>query len=162
VSRHDGAIARTNNPTIARPVELRLVHASVEANVPTEVEFFVDVMEILADFLPRRIELAVLPISPQVIARKLIHRAGGIDASSRITIPIPDAAGTVPGLKHLDGHAHATQTVQEVESGKSRADYDDVEFFGLGVASPFRLSRAHMVQFLGKFTGKTAPVPGTE
>src|SRR5712691_10141638 len=48
----DGAIVRTDNPTITRRVELRLVYASVEANVPTEAEFFVDVAELLADFLP--------------------------------------------------------------------------------------------------------------
>jgi hypothetical protein len=35
-----------------RRVELRLVHASVEANVATEAEFFVNVAEIVAEFLP--------------------------------------------------------------------------------------------------------------
>jgi hypothetical protein len=92
-------------------VELRLVHASVEANVPTEAEFFVHVVEILADFPPRRIKLAELPISPEVVPRKLIHWARRIDASPWITIPIPDAARAIPGLKHLDGRAHAAQTV---------------------------------------------------
>src|SRR6267154_5318769 len=137
-----------DSPTIARWVELRLVHASVEANVPTEVEFSVYVVEVLTDFLPRRIELAELPISPEVVARKLIHWARRIDASPRITVPIPDAARTVPGLKYLDGHAHAAQTVKEIEASKSRADDDDVEFFGLGAVRPFRLSHAHVVQFL--------------
>jgi hypothetical protein len=51
-STGDGAIVRTDNPTIMRWVELRLVYASVEANVPTEAEFLVNVEEILADLPP--------------------------------------------------------------------------------------------------------------
>src|ERR1700679_4364905 len=103
---------------ITRRIELCLIHASVETNVATEVEFFVHVVEILADFLPRGIELAELPVSPQVFARKLIHGAGRIDASPGITVPIPDAAGTVSGLKHLYGHSHAAQAVKEIEASK--------------------------------------------
>src|SRR5271170_734719 len=101
-----------DSPTIARRIELRLIHASVEANVPTEVEFFVHVVEIRADFLPRGIELAELPVSPQVVARKLIHWPRRIDASPRVTIPVPDAARTVPGLEHLNGHAPGAQAVK--------------------------------------------------
>src|ERR1700732_3711890 len=93
----DGAIVRTDNPTIARRVELRLVYASVEANVPTEAEFFVNVAEILADFLPRRIELAELSLPPQVVARVLLDWTRRIDAGPRITIPILDAAKAAPG-----------------------------------------------------------------
>jgi hypothetical protein len=44
----------------------------------------------------------------------------------------------------LNGHAHAAQTVKEIETGESRADYDDVEIFDLTAVRPFRLSRAHM------------------
>src|SRR5258708_2639151 len=108
-----------------------LCHASVEATVRTEAAFLVDVVEIIADFLPRGIKLAELPVSPQGVARKLIHWAGRVDASPRITIPIPDAARSIPGLKHLDGHAHAAQTVKEIEAGETGADYDDVEIFDL-------------------------------
>src|ERR1700733_5602975 len=101
-----------DSPAIARRIYLRLIHASVEANVPTEVEFFVHEVEIRADFLPGGIELAELPVSPQVVARKLIHWPGRVDASPRITIPIPDAARTVPGLEQLNGHAHAAEAVE--------------------------------------------------
>src|SRR5580704_2447075 len=112
-----------------RQVELRLVHASVEANVAAEAEFFVDVAEIVAKFLPRRIEFAELPCPPHVVARILVDGAGGIDARPGIAIPVPDAAKAAPGLEHLDGHAHAAQAVEEIEAGESRADQDDVEIF---------------------------------
>src|SRR5713101_7276441 len=144
-SPDDQLDASADSPTIVRRVELRLVYASVEANVPTEAEFFVYVAEILADFLPRRIEFAELPFPPQVVARILIDWAGRVDAGTRITIPIPDTAKTAPGLKHLNGHAHAAQTVKEIEAGESRADHDDIEIFDLVVVRPCRLSRAHMV-----------------
>src|SRR5216684_5446321 len=103
-----------------RRVELRLVHASVEANVATEAEFFVDVTEIVAEFLPRRIEFAELPCPPHVVARILVDGAWRIDAGPGIAIPIPDAAKTTPGLEYLDGHAHAAQAVEEIEAGESR------------------------------------------
>src|SRR5260370_654451 len=131
-----------------RRVGLRLGYASVEANIPTEAEFFVNVVEILADFLPRRIEFAELPFLPQVVARILIDWAGRIDPGPRITIPIPDAAKATPGLEHLNGHAHAAQTVKEIEAGESRANHDDIEIFNLAVVRPFRLSRVHMVPSL--------------
>src|ERR1700746_261939 len=102
-----------DSPTIARRVELRLFYASVEANVPTEVEFFVNVVEILAEFLPRWIEFAELPLPPQVLERILIDWAGRIDAGPRVTIPIPDAAKTASGFKHLNGHPLAAQAVEE-------------------------------------------------
>jgi hypothetical protein len=35
-----------------------------------------------------------------------------------------------------------------MESRKSRADNDDIEFFGRGVGRPFRRGRAHMINFL--------------
>jgi hypothetical protein len=59
-------------------------------------------------------EFAELPFPPQVVARILIDWAGRIDAGPRITIPIPDAAKTAPGLKHLNGHAHAAQKAKEI------------------------------------------------
>jgi hypothetical protein len=121
------------------------IHASVEANVPTEVEFFVDVVEICADFLPRGIELAEFSVPPEVVARKLIHWPGRIGASPRVTIPVPDAARTAPGLEHLNGHAHAAQAVKEIETGESRVDDDDVEVFVPTVARPFGFGGAHLV-----------------
>src|ERR1700722_17216879 len=147
----DRAIAGTDSPTIARRIKLSFVHAPVEANIPTKVEFLVHVVEIRADFLPRRIEFAELPVSPQVVARKLVHRAGRIDASPRITVPVPDAAGSISGFEQLNGHAHAAQTVKEVESGKSRTYQDDIEIFDLAAVRPFHLSRAHVVEFLRRF-----------
>jgi hypothetical protein len=75
-------------------------------------------------------EAAELPFPPQVVARILIDWAGRSDAGPRIAIPIPDAAKTASGLKHLNGHAHAAQTIKEIEAGESRAYYDDVEIFG--------------------------------
>src|SRR6266436_6609543 len=110
-----------------RRVELRLVHASVEANVATEAEFFVDVAEIVAEFLPRRIEFAELPCPPHVVARILVDGAGRIDAGPRVAIPVPDAAQAATGLEHLNGHAHAAQAVEEIEAGESRTDQDDIE-----------------------------------
>jgi hypothetical protein len=85
---------------------------------------------------------------PKLVARKLIHWAGRIDASPGIAIPIPDAASTVPDLKYLDGNA--AQTVKEIEASKSRADDDGVVFFGLGVVRPFRLDSAHMMHIPSK------------
>ena len=68
--------------------------------------------------------------------------------SPRITVPIPDAAESVPGLKNLYGHSHAAQAVKEIATGKSRADDDDVEFFCIGVVRSFRLDRTHKLTFL--------------
>jgi hypothetical protein len=141
---------------VPRRVKLRLGYASVEANIPAEAELFVDVVEIIADFLPRRIEFAELPFPPQVVARILIDWAGRIDPGARVTIPIPDAAKTAPGLKHLNGHAHVAQTVKEIEAGESGADYDDVKIFDLTVVRPFRFSRAHMIQFPRRVAGDCA------
>src|SRR3984957_13712101 len=160
-SARDRAIAGTDSPTIARRIKLGFVHAPVEANIPTKVEFLVHVVEIRADFLPRGIEFAELPVSPQVVARKLVHRTGRIDASPRITIPIPDATRGITGLEQLDGHAHAAQTVKEVESGKSRTYQDDIEIFDLAVFRPFRLSRAHVVQFLRRFASDCREGPSS-
>lgn len=146
--RCDGAVVRTDDPAITRRVELRLGHAPVEADIPAETELLVDVAEILADFLPRWIELAELPRPPQVLARILIDRAGGIDPGPRITVPIPDTAKAAPSLEHLNGHAHAAQTVEKIEAGKPRADHDDVEILDLTILRLLRLSRAHRLQFL--------------
>src|ERR1700733_8622706 len=130
---------------ITRRIELCLIHASVETNVATEVEFFVHIVEILADFLPRGIELAEFPVPPEVITRKLVHGAGRIDTSPRVTIPVPHAARTVPGLKHLNGHAHTAEAVKEIETSKASAHQDNVESFDLIVASRFCFGHAHIV-----------------
>src|ERR1700741_4935208 len=136
---------------IMRRIELRLVHASVEANVATEAEFFVNVAEIVAEFLPGRIEFAELPFPPHVVARILVDGSGRVDTGSGIQIPVPAAPEPPPALKHPDGHAQPAQPVQEMEAGESRADYNDVEIFDRTVDRPFRLSRDHMVQFLRRF-----------
>jgi hypothetical protein len=61
---------------------------------------------------------------------------------------MPNAAKTGPGLKYLNGHAHGSQTVQEIEAGKSRANHDYIEIFDLTVASPFHFNRTHMFHSL--------------
>src|SRR6202043_4051526 len=43
-SPRDGAVAGTDSPAIVRRVELGLIHAPVETNIPTKVELLVDVM----------------------------------------------------------------------------------------------------------------------
>ena len=136
-SPRDGAVVRPDGPPVARRLERRLIDLSVEANVSTEPELLVDVPEIRAELLPRRIELAELPFPPQSLARILIDRAGRIDAGARITIPVPDAAEPASGLEHLDGHAEPTQPVEEIEAGEARAYNDDVEIFDLAFARPF-------------------------
>src|SRR6267142_2639064 len=97
-----GTIARTDRPTIARRVKFSLLYARVEANVAAKVELLVQIAEVITDFRPRRIELGELPISPQVLAGKLIHGAGRIDARTRITIPVPDTSKAAASLNHLD------------------------------------------------------------
>src|SRR6266404_8521494 len=125
-SPRDGAVVRPDGPPVARRFERRFLDPSVEANVATEVEFFINVAEIVTKLLPRWIELAELPFLPQVVARILIDRAGRIDAGARKTIPVPDAAESAAGLEYLDGHAQPAQLVQEIQAGKSRADHQHV------------------------------------
>src|SRR5271163_3001341 len=71
-SPRDGAVVRPDSPPVARRLERRLIDPSIEANVSTELELFVDVAETRLELLPRRIKLAELPFSPQIVARILI------------------------------------------------------------------------------------------
>src|SRR5271154_6892944 len=133
-----------DNPTIPCRVELRSTYTSVEANVTTEVEFVIHIAKIVAEFRPRRIEFTKRPIPPQVAARILINRAGRIDAGPRITIPMPDTTKTTPSLKHLNSHARAAQSVQQIESRKSRTDNQDIEIFDFAGVCRFHVACAHI------------------
>jgi hypothetical protein len=76
---------------VAIRVELCTRDAGVEADVTAQTELLVDVAEIGAKLLPRGIELAVVPIPPELLAGELIERPVRIDPGTRIAVPVPDA-----------------------------------------------------------------------
>src|ERR1700677_611245 len=72
---HHNIIVRTNGPLLGAFVKFCTVHPCVKADVPTEIELLYDIFEILAKLLPRRKALRVIPVAPQIFARKLVDCA---------------------------------------------------------------------------------------
>src|SRR5438132_2333907 len=86
------AVAGLHDPLVAIRVELGTRDAGVEPDVTAQTELPVDVAEIGAKLLPRGIELAVVPIPPELLAGELIQRPVRIDPGDRIAVPVPDAS----------------------------------------------------------------------
>jgi hypothetical protein len=91
--------------------DYRGANPSVKANVATEVQLFVYVIEILAHFLPRWEKLAVVPFPPEILAGILVNRTVGVDPGSRITVPVPDAADIGPRLEDLHREPQLSQAI---------------------------------------------------
>jgi hypothetical protein len=98
--RH-AAVAGLHDPLVAIGVELCTRDAGVEPDVTAQTELLVDVAEISVKLFPRRIELAEVPIPPELLAGELIQRLVRIDPGARIAVPVPDAADVGPRLEYL-------------------------------------------------------------
>src|SRR5271169_1888648 len=95
------AVTGLHDPLVAIRVKLCTRDAGIEPDVTAQTELLVDVVEIGAKLLPRGIELAVVPIPPELLAGELIQRPIRIDPGARIAVPIPNAADVGPGLEYL-------------------------------------------------------------
>src|SRR6266852_1606149 len=123
--RH-AAVAGLHDPLVAIRVELCTRDAGVEPDVAAQTELLVDVAEIGAKLLPRRIELAEVPIPPKLLAGELIQWLVRIDPGARIAVPVPDAADVGPGLEYLHVVTELAQVIELVEAGEPGADHQHV------------------------------------
>ena len=111
---------------MGRAGQRRQRDADVEPDVTAQIELLVDVAEISAKLFPRRIELAEVPIPPELLAGELIQRLVRIDPGARLAVPVPDAADVGPGLECLYVVTEPAQAVELVEAGEPGADHQHV------------------------------------
>src|SRR5581483_8394010 len=120
-------LARLHHPLVLLAIEIRCSHSRIDLDVAAQIQLLVDVIEIVAPLLPRRIHLAVVPVAPKVLARVLVHRPVGVDARTGITIPIPDAPDVRARLHALHLEAEIAQSVELIQSGEASADDERIE-----------------------------------
>src|SRR5438067_5814984 len=102
--------------------------AAREPNVPAQVEFVGDVVEVALGLRLRREALVPVPFLQQGLRKGVaVGIALRIKAGAGITVPIPGAADAGTGLKYPYLEAELAQPVELVETGNARADNDRVK-----------------------------------
>src|SRR5713226_3202605 len=111
-------------------------------------------IDVSQNFWLGRIELRPFPLALDLVGkRKGILHAFDIAAGSRIAIPVPRAADRTGRLQHANRISVAAQSMKRIQTGKARANDDDVQMIrflflahhelSLSNLSPRRLSQPY-------------------
>ena len=86
------AVFRSHHPPAPRLIKFRGAYSRIEANVLAQVQFAVDIVEVLPDLVPGRVQFVEVPVLPQIFTRELIQRSMRIAACAWVAVPVPNAA----------------------------------------------------------------------
>ena len=120
-------------------VELRASHAGVELDAVAQPEAVGHVVGITQQLGLRRVALAPVPVLLQrFIEAERVFQALDVDPRARVAVVVPGAAHARRSFDHSGLQAEAAGAVQQVQTGKTGADDQQVQRWrgrgmGLGV-----------------------------
>jgi hypothetical protein len=128
------AVSALDLPLIGVGIETRGGDARVEPDVAGQPELLIDVVEVAPQLVPGGKALGPVPIPPELLQRELVVRDVGVDARSRVAVPVPDPAELGARLEQAHAESALAQPMQQVDPAEARADDQNVERLRVPVA----------------------------
>ena len=123
-----GAVGDRHRPRSRRLVEDGRGHLRVEAHVPPEIEAVDDMVEVPLRVGLRGEVLRPLPLVEQLLREQVaVAVALGVEARTRVAVPVPGASDTPAGLEQMHREADLTGSVQLVDAGDAGTDHQHVD-----------------------------------
>jgi hypothetical protein len=104
---------------------MRSNHASVELDVPLQLELVGDEVQVTHNLRLTGIAFGPFPFSHQLGRERVpVDMAFGVASRAGVAVPVPGATDTAARFERLDGQAEAVaQAEQLVQAGEARADH---------------------------------------